>query len=96
MRKGAYVEPSKETFGEYLARWLPTIKETVRANTYESYRGAVEVHLIPTLGAIPLRQLDRPTFSTFYGELSRTGCTDGKGAGGALPQFDPTDPRDGP
>jgi integrase len=79
VRKGSYVEPSKETFGEYLERWLPTIKETVRANTYEAYRGAVEVHLVPSLGTVPLRQLDRATFSTYYSELSRTGRKDGKG-----------------
>jgi len=79
VHKGAYVAPTKETFGQYLARWLPTIRETVRANTYEAYRSAVEVHLIPGLGAIPLRQLDRATFSTFYGELSRSGRSDGKG-----------------
>ncbi len=79
VKKGSYVEPSKETFGQYLTRWLPTIKETVRANTWESYRGVVEVHLIPGLGSIPLRQLDRSTFSTFYGELGRNGRADGKG-----------------
>src|SRR5664280_668601 len=79
VHKGAYVEPTKETFGQYLERWLPTIRETVRANTYEAYRSAVDVHLVPGLGTIPLRQLDRVTFSTYYGELSRTGRTDGKG-----------------
>jgi integrase len=79
VHKGAYVEPTKETFGQYLERWLPAIRGTVRANTYEAYRSAVDVHLVPGLGTIPLRQLDRATFSTFYGELSRTGRTDGKG-----------------
>jgi integrase len=79
VHKGAYIEPTKETFGQYLERWLPAIRGTVRANTWESYRGAVEVHLIPSLGSIPLRQLDRATFSTYYSELSRTGRTDGKG-----------------
>ncbi len=79
VRKGSYVEPSKETFEQYLTRWLPTIRETVRANTYEGYRGAVEVHLIPHLGQIKLRELDRSTFSTLYSELSRTGRADGKG-----------------
>ena len=79
VRKGAYVEPSKETFGEYLTRWLPTIRETVRANTFESYRSAVEVHLVPSLGHHPLRQLDRSTFSTYYSELSRSGRANGGG-----------------
>lgn len=77
--KGTYVAPIKETFGEYLARWLPTIKTTVRANTFESYRSAVDVHLIPHLGHLQLRQLSRATFSTFYGELSDSGRSDGKG-----------------
>ena len=79
LHKGQYLEPSKDTFGEYLTRWLPTIRETVRANTWEGYRGAVEVHLIPSLGTVPLRQLDRAMFSSFYSELSRTGRSDGQG-----------------
>src|ERR1019366_4782251 len=54
-------------------------RETVRANTFESYRSAVEVHLVPELGHIPLRQLDRATFSTYYSELSRSGRADGGG-----------------
>lgn len=37
------------------------------------------MHLIPALGTVPLRQLDRATFSSYYGELSRTGRKDGKG-----------------
>jgi integrase len=77
--KGTYVAPVKETFGEYLERWLPTIRTTVRANTYESYRSAVEVHLIPRIGHLQLRQLNRGTFSTLYAELSETGRADGRG-----------------
>jgi integrase len=77
--KGMYVEPSKETFGQYLERWLPTIRSTVRANTFNSYRSNVDVHLIPGLGQVPLRQLTRTMFSTFYDELGRTGRYDGQG-----------------
>jgi integrase len=77
--KGAYVAPVKETFGEYLERWLPTIRTTVRANTFESYRSAVVVHLVPHLGHLQLRQLNRGTFSTLYAELSETGRADGRG-----------------
>ena len=55
--KGSYVAPVKETFGEYLERWLPTIRTTVRANTWESYRSAVDVHLIHAFGQLQLKQL---------------------------------------
>jgi integrase len=79
VHQGSYVAPTKETFGEYLRRWLPTIRSTVRANTFESYRSAVEGHLVPGLGSVPLRQLDRTVFSTFYDELGRSGRRDGKG-----------------
>lgn len=79
VNQGKYVEPTKETFGVYLTRWLPTIRSTVRANTWESYRSTVETHLIPHLGDRLLTQLDRRTFSTLYDELGRTGRKDGKG-----------------
>lgn len=77
--QGTYIEPSRETFGQYLTRWLPGIKPTVRANTYQSYRSTVNHHLIPHLGTVPLRQLDRSAFSGLYAKLAANGRADGQG-----------------
>ena len=46
--------------GDYLDRWLPDIRDTVRQRTWERYEQIVRVHLKPTLGRIKLRNLTPP------------------------------------
>lgn len=46
-----------ETFGQYLHRWLAARKPSVRPNTYACYESTVRNHLVPELGAVPLRDL---------------------------------------
>jgi integrase len=55
---GTFVKPSKTTLADYLQRWL---EEYVRPNLSprgsERYESIARVHLVPSLGAIPLTQL---------------------------------------
>ncbi len=49
------------TFGAYLAtRWLPGKKLEVAHSTWDGYRRKIDIHILPTLGKIPIRRL-RPT-----------------------------------
>jgi hypothetical protein len=46
------------TFGVYLTtRWLPGKKLELAHSTWDGYRRQVELHLIPSLGRIPIRRL---------------------------------------
>ena len=54
---GGYVQPSKETFGNLLHRWLETVSTTVRPTTYSCYERVALKDLLPALGHIPLKDL---------------------------------------
>jgi len=53
--RGAYVEPTQETVGEFLEEWLVTIRPTLKATTWNGYRSKVRNHVIPYIGAMRLR-----------------------------------------
>jgi integrase len=64
---GSYVEPSKETLGSYLDRWLATHAEpNLAAKTVERYRQLVEVNIKPKIGGTPLAKLQPIAVSEFY------------------------------
>jgi integrase len=58
LTEGTYVERSTETVGEYLARWLETLRlsQRVRPTTVKSYRESL-ARLLPLIGAVPLQAL---------------------------------------
>jgi integrase len=77
---GSYVEPSKQTLGEYLMGWLAEVGTDggIRATTWKTYDVAIRVHVAPRLGAVPLQQVSRAEIKTLYRQL-RTG---GRARGG--------------
>lgn len=56
------------TVGEYLERWLGSVKPSVRPSTWESYRGHVQDHLVPGLGRIPVTNLQPHHVDAFLAE----------------------------
>lgn len=68
---GNYIEPSKLTVGQYLRdEWLPGIKSTIRASTFHSYERNIELHVIPTLGNVPLQKLTPSQLNALYAALA--------------------------
>jgi integrase len=54
---GDYIEPADLSLCEYLKQWLEHYRHSVRPSTYDSYSWAINKHLIPGLGSIPLGKL---------------------------------------
>jgi integrase len=77
--RGEYVKPSRATYGEFLAAWLPAIRSTVRASTWESYERNIRRHLVPRLGHLPLQRLGPEHLNAVYAELLQGGRLDGSG-----------------
>src|SRR2546425_838709 len=77
--RGEYSEPSKQTVGEYLQDWLPSIRSTVRASTWRSYASVLTLHVVPRIGHLELRKLDASRLNTLYGMLLERGRADGRG-----------------
>lgn len=73
-----YTAPSKLTLGRYLRdHWLPTVRATTRASTWDSYRRHVEQHIAPVIGGIPLQQLGPQHLDRFYADKLAAGRLDG-------------------
>jgi len=67
------------TFGTYLqSQWLPAKKAKLQRSTFAGYRRNVELHIIPTLGRIPIRRLRDNQLESLYDRLAHP--TDGSRA----------------
>ncbi len=53
---------------KYSDRWLALIRATVRRRTAESYQQSLDLHLIPALGEIKIRQLPKGRIKTLLAE----------------------------
>jgi integrase len=63
------------TVGTYLADWLTSVEGTVRTSTYIRYRGIVDNHLSPTLGAGKLSRLTPNAVRKMYKEKTDAGLS---------------------
>jgi hypothetical protein len=78
---GSFVEPSRLSLGDYLAkRWLPYAETQLGSTkTLERYREIVEKHLVPTLGDTRLTKLNPLEISDYYASALKAGRRDGNG-----------------
>ncbi len=74
---GIFVEPSRQTVGDFLREWLTAIEARgLRPNTLSTYRMLVEKHLIPRVGSVPLQKLSASHLNAAYGDiLAAAGAT---------------------
>lgn len=80
VQTSTYIEPSRQSFAQFLTEWLATIEPTVRPATLHSYQRNIRVHVIPRLGAVQLRRIDGGMLNGLYATL----LTEGKQRGGGL------------
>jgi len=80
VEKGTYVKPTHLTVGEWLSQWTENyVAMHTTPRTQESYRYVIDCHLIPSLGSIPLTQLQPQHLQNYYGTALSKGRADGKG-----------------
>jgi integrase len=78
-RDGVYIEPSKETFGQYLDFWLENYaKPTIEATTYRCYEYLARVHIKPGFGKIIFKDLQPGQVMEFYNQLRKKEVADRK------------------
>ena len=69
--RNEFVEPSKQTVGEWLAEWLTKIiKPATRPNTHKAYKCIIDGSLTPALGLIPLQKLKPADLQQYTAERS--------------------------
>ena len=58
LQKGSFIEPSRQTVGEYLAQtWLPAQAIRLKRSTLTGYEIVIEKQVIPQLGSVRLQEL---------------------------------------
>jgi integrase len=66
IREGLDAEAEKMLLQEYLDRWLPTVKGTVKERTWQRHEEIVRLHLKPTLGGVMLIKLSALDVQELY------------------------------
>lgn len=65
-----------ETLGAYLQEWLEdTVSEGTRERTFIRYEEICRLHIVPTLGHLPLRDLARHHLQTLYRNKRKEGLS---------------------
>ena len=64
--QGQYIDPSKQTTGQWLRQWEEVYGwSTWRATTASTHHQSIENHLIPAFGDIPLQKLTAEPIQAF-------------------------------
>jgi integrase len=79
LHEGRFIEPSRDTVGQYLNEWLEGARPRLSARVFVTYQGHVRDHLIPELGGIPLVKLTAANIRTAYAHFLKSGRKDGRG-----------------
>lgn len=69
---GLILDADKMTLKQWLTEWLKTYKKpALEVTSYSSYKHQIEEHIIPALGAIPLKKLQRIKIQEFFNEKAK-------------------------
>ncbi len=70
VNKPQYIEPSKETFSQHVARWLEVHGETIQPKTLYRYKELLD-RIIPYIGALPVERIRIETIEDLYRSLAK-------------------------
>ena len=66
MDSGTYVEPSKMKVSQWLDEWLASYTMNIKPATRSAYEEHIRIHIKPSLGDIPLKQLSTRDIQQLY------------------------------
>lgn len=75
LRADTFIRPTSMTVGDFLHRWLDTIKVQVKATTHANYTALAEAYVIPYIGRRKLSEIKPQTVSELYRRLHESGRT---------------------
>src|SRR5215208_2908329 len=74
--RGLLFDANSLTVGRYLEQWLAdSVRDTVKATTYETYERLRRLHLVPTLGRVKLKNLTPAHVRGLYREKLSSGLS---------------------
>ena len=67
---GAFIEPSKMTLAEWIDAWLEVyVKNSTKQSTYYSYKNALNLYIVPTLGKVKLASINATQIQRVYNDM---------------------------
>jgi integrase len=73
---GTLVQPGRTTVEQFLNRWLADCaRQRLRPRTFLSYSQMVRLHIVPTLGRVPLQRLTPQHVQAWLNERHRAGLS---------------------
>jgi integrase len=70
--KGTFAPTGRMTVAEHLRQWLEGyVRTNCTMRTFDGYRSIIELHLIPAMGHVPLRQLQPAAIQGYYGDACK-------------------------
>jgi|tagenome__1003787_1003787.scaffolds.fasta_scaffold20433179_2 hypothetical protein len=69
IRRGNFVEDTRETVAIFTKEWLASVAVRVRPSTHASYSRNLRLHVIPVIGSLRLQQLTAADLNSLYGHL---------------------------
>ncbi len=75
--RGNYLDPrlGKKTFGEWADEWLEARESEIKPTTFMSYRGLLDVHLLPTFGRTAMSRIRPLDVQRFLGKMADAGLS---------------------
>ena len=82
---GTFIEPSKQTLGQYLTEWLHGLRASgLKPSSISGYEMLATKHIIPALGGVLLQKITAAQLNALYADMLDHGRRTGKGRGGPL------------
>jgi integrase len=78
---GTHADPTRMTTGDYLDKWLATVREEISPRTHERYGEFVRHFLVPALGTVPITKLTPTHLQVAYTAWATGGRRDGREGG---------------
>jgi integrase len=76
LNEGLYIEPSKQTFSDYMRFWLDTKAHEMSIQTLKAYESYLKNHILSSLGPLPLASLTPMHVQGFVRELRSKGLSE--------------------
>src|SRR5579885_1482709 len=77
-RQGVLATGPRQKLGDHLRWWLDEVhRQKIRETTYLRYKRALEKHILPVLGKIPLQKLTTKQIQLFYNKKLEEGQSPG-------------------
>ncbi len=72
---GLTYDSAQTTLAKFMDEWLISVEPTIRFNTFKQYSQTAQLHILPVLGQLKLRDLKPEKIQQLYNQMVKTGIS---------------------